>query len=570
MIDATRSSAPGRELAALGRALEAAQTRQLAHPDARDRGINHLEDAPTGRAEPTPRPGRGMPGSDPARTIPHDVRGLIVVALATMLAPGVAAQERDPLALRLVDARACGAPAAAGGAVVTITPDGDGVRDCAAVRFHLARPARVELLVFQRKPRPGVVHIERMTAPAGSSTLVWAPPPTALARTYLTRLAVATAGSRTSSPGPVIRVRGLAARFERETYAPGAVAHLRLDGMGRPLRLEIVDAATGVAVSRPRVVRAGTVGVRVGLWPAGVYAATLTDESTITRAPLVVRAPAAERPRVAIVLPTHTWQAYNLTDADGDGTGDTWYASRRRESAPLDRPYMGDGMPPFFHRYDRPFLRWLRARGHDADFLGDDDLDRVHDAATLARRYDLLVFPGHHEYVTRHELDLIEGFRDLGGNLVFLSADDLHWRVERHGRVLRRKEQWRSLRHPRPEASVVGVQYRASDDGTHRAAYVVRSIGCAPWLFRGTALRPGSRFGWSGVEISATTADSPQGTCVLAEIPNLLGVGRTAQMTYYETAGGARVFASGAFCLVDRSRTVAVLLDNLWRRLSRP
>jgi hypothetical protein len=57
---------------------------------------------------------------------------------------------------------------------------------------------------------------------------------------------------------------------------------------------------------------------------------------------------------------------------------------------------------------------------------------------------------------------------------------------------------------------------------------------------------------------------------VLAEIPNLLGVGRTAQMTYYETAGGARVFASGAFCLVDRSRTVAVLLDNLWRRLSRP
>ncbi len=307
-----------------------------------------------------------------------------------------------------------------------------------------------------------------------------------------------------------------------------------------------------------------------GGWRPGVYAARLRDGGRVTHAPFVVRAPAGGRPRVAVVLPTSTWQAYNFTDADGDGFGDTWYASRSRESARLDRPFMGDGMPPFFHRYDLPFLRWLRAAGHDADYLGDDDLDRVPDAATLARRYDLLVFPGHHEYVTRHERDLIEQYRDRGGNLAFLSADGLHWRVERHGVVLRRKEQWRALKHPRPEASIVGVQYRASDDGTHRAAYVVRSTRCAPWLFRGTGLIRGSRFGWSGVEISATTADSPAGTCVVAEIPNLLGAGRTAQMSYYETDRGAKVFASGAFCLVNRSSTVATLLENLWRRLSRP
>jgi hypothetical protein len=231
---------------------------------------------------------------------------------------------------------------------------------------------------------------------------------------------------------------------------------------------------------------------------------------------------------------------------------------------------MGDGMPPFFHRYDLPFLRWLRASGHDADFLGDDDLDRVGDAATLLRRYDLLVFPGHHEYVTLHERDLVEQYRDGGGNLAFLSADAFHWRVERRGAVLRRKEQWRSLGHPRPESAVVGVQYRASDDGTHRAAYVVRSTRCTPWLFRGTGLERGSRFGWSGVEISATTVDSPAGTCVVAEIPNLLGAGRTAQMTYYETRRGAKVFAAGAFCLANRSATVATLLDNLWTRLARP
>ena len=28
------------------------------------------------------------------------------------------------------------------------------------------------------------------------------------------------------------------------------------------------------------------------------------------------------------MLPTLTWQAYNLRDGDGDGKGDSWYAER--------------------------------------------------------------------------------------------------------------------------------------------------------------------------------------------------------------------------------------------------
>ena len=41
--------------------------------------------------------------------------------------------------------------------------------------------------------------------------------------------------------------------------------------------------------------------------------------------------------RVAVVVPTNTWQAYNFRDADGDGWGDTWYQGG---SPPvrLDRP----------------------------------------------------------------------------------------------------------------------------------------------------------------------------------------------------------------------------------------
>jgi hypothetical protein len=58
---------------------------------------------------------------------------------------------------------------------------------------------------------------------------------------------------------------------------------------------------------------------------------------------------------------------------------------------------------------------------------------------------------------------------------------------------------------------------------------------------------------------------------VLASISNLMGLNRTAEMTYYEK-GGAKVFASGAlnFAASIRDPAVERLLENLWARLSRP
>jgi hypothetical protein len=59
---------------------------------------------------------------------------------------------------------------------------------------------------------------------------------------------------------------------------------------------------------------------------------------------------------------------------------------------------------------------------------------------------------------------------------------------------------------------------------------------------------------------------------VLAHIPDLLAPGRSAEMTYYETATGAKVFAAGAlnFAASIDEPVVSRLVDNVWRRLSRP
>jgi hypothetical protein len=51
-----------------------------------------------------------------------------------------------------------------------------------------------------------------------------------------------------------------------------------------------------------------------------------------------------------------------------------------------------------------------------------------------------------------------------------------------------------------------------------------------------------------------------------------MGPGRTAEMTYYETPGGAKVFAAGAldFTASIGDPTVAHLVENVWARLSNP
>ena len=54
-------------------------------------------------------------------------------------------------------------------------------------------------------------------------------------------------------------------------------------------------------------------------------------------------------------------------------------------------------------------------------------------------------------------------------------------------------------------------------------------------------------------------------------MPNAFGTGRAAEMTYYETARGARVFAAGGFTLGGTQATrwtTGRLLDNLWHRLT--
>ena len=310
---------------------------------------------------------------------------------------------------------------------------------------------------------------------------------------------------------------------------------------------------------------------QTGDWPTGFYAARLTTEDgRLGFAPFVLRPKVLGARRQLVVLPTNTWQAYNLYDADGDGWGDTWYAGGS-PPVQLDRPYRDRGVPPRFKRYDLSFLKWLQWTGKTPDIVADDDLEAFASGDELRALYDLVVFPGHSEYITAHAYDVVERYRDLGGRLVFLSANNFFWKVEKQGSTMRRIKLWRN--DGRPEARLCGVQYRANDDGTRQGLFYVVAAEAAPWLFEGTDLGNGSKIGEMvggyGIEIDATTPNSPPETKVIALIPSLFGPGLNAEMTYYETAAGARVFAAG---VLDFGGSVTFwpirrMVDNLWRHM---
>ena len=490
--------------------------------------------------------------------------------------------------------------------LTTISPNGDGYRDRAEFHFALSEASAVTLEISRTQKVPGPpVYTSTKRLGAGRHTIDWTPAAGLGPRTYLVHLDVTDTAGNTRSYGadrpfvrrfpraPVVRLLGIDAAFTHPSYAGGELASLRIATDAPSLRLQFFHAGpehvftgadnvmNGVAVG-PEVSldwnrkRDASAVVRLGLgpWASGLYYAQLTaPDGRVGYAPFVLRPPALGEHRALVVLPAGTWQAYNFWDTSGDGWGDTWYAGPPHQTVELGRPFLRRGVIPFFRRYDLNFLHWLAWTGKQVDYVADTDLEKA-TGEELAHDYDLIVFPGHTEYVQESLYDAIDRYRDLGGNLAFLSANNFFWRVTRTGDTLRRAGHWRDL--GRPEGALIGVQYLANDEGGRQGEYVVSNPAATPWLWDKTGLENGGSFGayvgGYGIEIDAAGPSSPAGTVVVAQIPDLFGPGLTAQMSYYETPAGAKVFAAGALDFGGSATfwPVSRILENLWARLSAP
>jgi hypothetical protein len=532
--------------------------------------------------------------------------GLAAVAFALVVAGFEGAAPAQPGPPRLLGLRISngGTPFAGDTPwLATVSPNGDGFRDRALIRFKLdgAATIRVRVVATDEVRRPvQTIWNTRRRLSSGPHTIVWRPARAAPERTYLVRFVVAgpNGGRRVYgyepprqgrlTSGVVVRVQGIQAGFLAGSHPVGGAATVGIATDARRVRLQLFSFAN---LPRPTVRDLRTGGVAVapavrlgwqrrgsatryvqishaGVAESGLYFLRVTAaDGRVGYAPLILRPRKLGEHKVAVVLSTNTWQAHNFFDANGDGWGDSWNVGGGTRAVDLRRPYLDFGVPVRFGDWDLSFISWLRRTGKTVDYLSDDDLARVRTGDELRRAYDVVVFPGHEEYVSAHAYDVVRRYRDLGGRLMFLSANNFFWKVTRRGTLLRRAQLWRKL--GRPEASLVGVQWAASNYGTGRAPYVVQATA-PPWALMGTGLRTGSAFGRYGIELDSRAPSSPPGTRVLARIPNLIGK-HDAEMAYYEGPAGARVFAAGVlnFAASITDPAVSRLVDNVWARLAR-
>jgi hypothetical protein len=484
--------------------------------------------------------------------------------------------------------------------LTTVTPNGDGYRDQAIVHFYLRRPALIGAAAqaTQRaiqndiqQPRWSV----RKRFNRGWHRLVWHPSPSLTPATYVIVLSARSAGKTVvygrldrhskTQPGPIVRLLSIDASFAAPSYSPGAEAPLTIATDAKGLTLTIIDVAgsavapTSNSLSGPDMIqpqhydwrsnrdRPQTLMVKIGDWPAGVYfAAVSDDDGRVGYASLIVRAttPAS---RVAVLIPERTWAAYDFYDWNFDGFPDSWY-----DDGPwtvrLQEPQTHSGIPWGFYEQDWPLLRWLRLHGEDPDFISEQDLEQL--SPKLSDDYALIIIPSHLEYATEAEYDALTNYRNRGGDLFFLSSDNLYWKVDVAGGVMEKVASWRSL--GRPEAALVGAQYHGSKNGD-QAYYTVGNFAEDIWAFAGTGLKAFDTFDDSGTEFDSRATSSPPETKVLAWIRS--PDGHLGEMTYYaqrEPNGQtAKVFDAGSFfsgSLLEP--TPSRLLENLWNESDAP
>lgn len=207
--------------------------------------------------------------------------------------------------------------------------------------------------------------------------------------------------------------------------------------------------------------------------PSGVYALQVRAPEGDDQIPFFVLPPAGsaacERPGVAFLAPTFTYQAYadarlgdridyagdglsareyrpgprdaqldahpefagSLYDIHGDGSGRA-YSSHRRPVFNFRADYRSAVQQAFRHvGADLYLTAWLEGLRIEHDVLTDHALDSS--GAALLQPYRVVVTGSHPEYVSERMLNALQAFLAGGGRIMYLGANGFYWITSRAG-----------------------------------------------------------------------------------------------------------------------------------------
>lgn len=252
-------------------------------------------------------------------------------------------------------------------------------------------------------------------------------------------------------------------------------------------------------------------------WKSGYYLVNLSvnagEQSAKGSLFFIVRsAQPGKDTSILLQLSTNTYNAYT------NWGGHSLYAYHDRDGLQGHRVSFNRPLSSQFEKWEGDFVRWAESNGYRIDFAANSDLE-FH--PEILSHYRLILSVGHDEYWSTPMRDNLEKFIGDGGNVAFFSGNTCCWQVrsEDSGRALTCWKQWynadplfRSDKEhllstlwshhlvKRPENSLTGVGFLWG--GYHKShgqfmdgpsSYEVHRPD--HWLFAGTALKRGDRFG---------------------------------------------------------------------------
>ena len=418
---------------------------------------------------------------------------------------------------------------------------------------------------------------------------------------------------------------------DRSSVAQGGSIRLRIATSSSPFTLRIVNLANpNVAVwtrsltssARNCSGRAAQgcdwpVSVIVDVpqsWPSGYYAAQFPTSFGTRNVIFVVRENnPGSHSRIAVVSPTHTYQAYN------DYGGKSFYPSQwplRATEISLDRPYMqGNGLGRYL-MWERYFVDWMTREGRRFEVITDDDMEDP----TALSRYDLVILAGHSEYWTSAARENLEQYSRSGGHLAVLGGNTMWWqvRLQNDGRTMIGFKHDADEYDPalqsntklvttnfyafpvnQPENRILGASFRHGGyanraDTPDPAVFGLkpleqrtpfRVVDASHWIFQGTGLTNGAAFGRevAGLEVDGVvfncdtqgnvlgpdgSDEAPLNYHILAVLPASIGWGTVG---YYVNSSGGAVFNAATQHWVwglESSETIQRITRNVIDRLA--
>lgn len=478
---------------------------------------------------------------------------------------------------------------------MTFSPDHDGANDVAWVRIRARPGSRVQLVVTVFGVSGTSKVLDR-----GATVVV---PKSGLARVTWTGMAGRHAYSDGSyqltvcdggggcSPTPVIAHLRVLSAWIRATgsFAPGQRVPLRIVADTKTVTVGLApDSATSLADARgvANLAPSSHFYTLPSKLAPGLYRLIVsTGSADGWRAlPLLVHDGALSNPAARttlVVMPYLTWRVYNQMDTDRNGHADSHYETPTSKLTTLVGPYEVPGLvaPGTAGReqdyaHTKSFMtamtRYGWQRSYPIQVISDVEFGQL--PQSTIGRYAAVMFPGHTEYYTTAIFQRARSYELHGGNFIYGSANGFYALTKIEGKYVRLIA--RPYDTPTQNASLItGVQYTGCcwlGGAPGPLIATAAAFKRMPWVFAGTATKPGSPITWTGGEIDGLVGSVPANLTVIGTIKwtNKFDPPQPAQMVLYTNAGGGQVFAPGTMGFVGsltRNFTVRQIFRNVWQ-----